>query len=329
VLYGLAERLAFPPGGALVPLLVSRVLAGIMAANIGTAQAYVADVTPPDRRAGGMGLMGAAIGLGFVLGPALGALFTAEALRSRFGLGIAGFAAAAICGSNLVWAWLALPESLPARHRATVRREGLLTRRTLLLAYPPLLLLLGVLFLNSLSFSQFEATFSLLSRHRLGLSPTQIGLIFSYLGGIVVVTQGWLARRWVARLGERVTLALGVVLMGAGLGSLPWFGDAWLLGLPLALLGIGYGALQPSQLALISKHSPATRQGLALGLGQAMGSLARVLGPLIALGLFGNVAEAAPFWLGALLAAVALALVTLLPAPAGGEAPGEEIRVRT
>jgi MFS family permease len=267
--------------------------------------------------------------VGFVLGPALGALFTAEALRSRFGLGLAGFAAAAICGTNLIWAWLALPESLPAPHRAAVRREGLLTRRTLLLAHPPLLLLLGVLFLNALSFSQFEAAFSLLARHRLGLRPTQIGLIFSYLGVIVVITQGWLARRWVARHGERATLVRGVVLMGVGLGSLPWFGDAWLLGLPLALLGLGYGALQPSQLALISKHSPATRQGLALGLGQAMGSLARILGPLIALGLFGNVAKAAPFWLAAALAAITVTLVILLPSPAEGKAVGEEIRAQT
>jgi MFS family permease len=327
VLYGLADRIDLPGPWVLAVLFASRLLAGVMGANIATAQAYVADVTTPDQRAQGMGMIGAAIGLGFVLGPALGAAFTAAPLRAHFGLSLPGFAAAAICAANLIWALTSLPESLSADNQRRARSTQPVGRLTVLIRNPALLLLVTCTFLVTISFSQFEASFALLSQHQFRLSPEQIGLIFSYLGVIVVVMQGAISRRLVRRLGERLVLLLGAVLMGLGLGGVPLAHGLTVVLLALGLLGVGFGAAQPALLALVSLHSTSHQQGLVLGVGQSMSSLARIVGPILALALFGHISMQAPYWIAATLLAAVAAITLYLIKPLPGRAFGEESRV--
>lgn len=308
LVYGMAERVALPGGWVLAVLFASRLFAGVMGANIATAQAYVADVTTPKERARGMGMVGAAIGMGFVLGPAMGALFTQDSIRETYGMGLAGFAAAAICAINWVWAFMALPESLSAENKARARHEAGGNRLALMRSRPTLALLVTCALLITLAFSQFEATFSLVSRKIMGLSPAQIGLIFSYLGVIVVLMQAAVTRLLVRELGEETVLLLGAIVMGLGLAGIAQIADMPVVLVPLALLGVGFGAVQPALLALVSQYSAPHQQGMVLGIGQSMSSLGRILGPLFALQLFGAVSPLSPFWLASLF----MAMVTLI-----------------
>lgn len=315
-IYGFAEQVPGGAGAVLLVLFCSRMLAGAMAANIATAQAIVADVTAPEDRARGMGMVGAAIGLGFVIGPALGALFTLEPIREQFGLGVPGLVAAALSLMNLVWAVVALPETLSAENRHRAREKsgaGLwfgLRRRG------GLALMVGAMFLITLAFSQFESAFSLLAGLQFELSPSRIGLIFATMGIIMVVMQGGMTRILVRRMGERLVLMAGAAVMGVGMAgvansqaAVPLFG--W-----LALLAIGFGAAQPALLALISRFSAADEQGLVMGIGQSMASLARIAGPAIGLGLFGGVSMQAPFWAaGVFMFGVVLAALLLRSVP--------------
>ena len=307
VLYGLAEHLSSQEAVVLGILFVSRLLAGAMGANIATAQACVADLTPPEQRARGMGMVGAAIGLGFVLGPALGALFTVEPIRERFGLGVPGFVAALICGVNLLWAARSLPESLCDADRAQARgASGPAAWRTAL-ARPGVVVLVGAMFLLTLSFSQFEASFSLLGREAFGLTPTRIGLIFSYLGLIVVIMQGGVTRHAVRRMGEHTVLIVGAVCMGGGMLGVAT-ADATATTLAwLAALGVGLGLAQPAGLGLLSHAAGRSEQGMVLGVGQSMSALARIVGPALGLGLFGSVSIRSPYWAAALFLALVAA----------------------
>jgi len=308
--YGLAEHLSAEPRVVLGVLFASRLLAGVMAANIATAQAYVADVTTPRQRAGGMGVVGSAIGLGFVLGPALGAAFTTATFREHVGLGAPGFAAAAVCAGNLAWAWARLPESHPPGARSRGRPAEATPMRAALAGQTALLVLLLAFLLTHLAFSQFEATFALLAHAQWSISPAALGLIFSYLGVIVVIMQGGLTRVLVKRLGERLTLIAGAATMGLGMAGVALGPGPVPVLVALGVMAAGFGAVQPSLLALVSLLTPTHRQGLVLGFGQSMGSLARILGPTLGLALYGGLTQRAPYW----AAAGCLGVVTLLGA---------------
>ena len=267
-------------------LIVSRAVGGICAANISAAQAYIADITPPEKRAQGMGLIGAAFGLGFTLGPPLGGI-----AAHSLGLAAPGLIAAGLCGLNFVLAVFRLAESLPVERRAAPRAWvwfplsrnmlGVVRQSSSLSALIP------AFFLITFAFSNFEQTFTLLIQARFGFSTEEAsfrgGIALMWLGVVGVIVQGGLIRTLVPRFGERKLILLGAALYAVVLTVLPFlptYGSYFVVG---AVLAFGAGILNPSLSGAISKNTHPSSQGAVLGLNQGLGSLARTVGPLCGL----------------------------------------------
>lgn len=283
---------------------LARAFAGMCNANIGTAQAYIADVTTAETRAKGMGLFGAAFGLGFVLGPAFGGLL------ARYGLAAPALAAAALSALNLLLAWRLLPESLsPAlRAEASARRGSRLQTLKDSLGHPFLPILFLLFFLTTTSFAQLETTFALFTEARFAYSVRENGYLFAFIGVMLAAVQGGLVHPLRRRIGEAGMLLGGTTALMAGLLLLTRMHSlTGLLG-ACALLAVGYGVASPALSSLVSRQAPASDQGRILGLNQSMGSLARVVGPLLAGVVFDYGGEAAPFFSASAILFIALLL---------------------
>ncbi|TMJ63119.1 MAG: MFS transporter [Alphaproteobacteria bacterium] len=292
-------------------LFAARAFAGICAGNIAAAQAYIADVTPPEKRARGMGMIGAAFGLGFIIGPALGGLVAGNELATADlvspGVIAAGLSAAAFLGVILL-----LPESLPTAVR---RRPGRGRIAALSSAFrrPLLARLLVVFFLVILAFAGMESTFALWAMRQYGWGPAQIGYVFTYVGLLSAVMQGGLIGPLTRRFGEEWLMQSGFALIALGLLLLPFAGTLPPLITAVTGLAVGMGLMQPSLNSLISRRAGAEEQGEVLGVTQSVGSLSRVLGPIIAGALFEAFGRNSPFLWGALLVGGALLLSWRLP----------------
>ena len=289
-------------GYALAPsfgwLLASRLFAGAATANIAIAQAYVADVTPPEGRARGMGIIGAAFGLGFVLGPAIGGLLSVRSLATP------GFAAAGLALFNLVAAVILLPEPAQRSPAARRRRIAALWEE---MHKPGIRRLLAIYLLIILAFSAMESTYSFLAQQRYGLSARHVAWVFAYIGVIVVLVQGGLIGPLTRRLGEKRLLVAGAVLQGLGLASLPFAHGVPGLLAATAPLAVGSGLASPAITALISRLSRAEDQGGTLGIGQSAAAMGRIVGPLSGTWSFSHW-QAAPYLAGAALMAAAAAI---------------------
>jgi MFS family permease len=292
-------------------LFAARAFAGICAGNIAAAQAYIADVTPPEKRARGMGLIGAAFGLGFIIGPALGGVLAGNDIATADletpGLIAAGLSAAAFLGVVLL-----LPESLPAAVRA---RPGRSRFAALCNAFrrPVLARLLAIFFLVILAFAAMESTFALWAMRQYGWGPAQIGYVFTYVGLLSAVMQGGLIGPLSRRFGEERLLLSGLALIALGLLVLPFSRTLPPLVVAVSALAIGMGAMQPSLNSLISRRAGAEEQGEVMGVAQSVASLSRVLGPIMAGALFEAFGRNSPFLWGAALVAAALLLSWRLP----------------
>jgi len=311
-----------------LPLLyVARFIGGLGASNIGTAQAVVADVTSQERRARGMGLVGAAIGAGFVIGPALGGLL------APLGITIPFWIAMGLALSNALLVTFFLPETraLPTEpsHFAMHTGPGLLIAgwRTAH-RYPAILRLVVINLLYMLAFTAMEAVFALFGQHYFGWGAAQIGYVFTYVGIIIVIMQGGLVGQLARRLGEQRLLLCGLVLLGAGLFILSFSTFAATVLLALGILSIGDGAVTPMISTLLSFISPENAQGETLGLAQGVGSLGRVVGPLVAGMLYTLTKPGTPFLVGGMLSIVAflLAIPALPIARSQGTIHVEEVR---
>jgi DHA1 family tetracycline resistance protein-like MFS transporter len=291
---------------ALWMLFAARALGGACAGNIAAANAYIADVTTPEGRARGMGMIGAAFGLGFIIGPALGGvvagnnLATAD-LRSP-GLIACGLSLIAFLGVVFV-----LKESLPQGHTPRPRKGRIAALRDAL-ARKTLARLLLIFFLAILAFGGMEAVFALWAMAQFGWGPEQIGYIFSYVGVLSAVMQGGLIGRLTARFGEEKLLIAGLSLIALGLVAIPLAHDLPVLVVAVSCLALGMGAMQPSLNSLISRRAGAEEQGEVMGVAQSIASLSRVLGPLLAGALFAGLGRDAPFLAGMALVVVAAAL---------------------
>lgn len=278
LIFGLAPNYAW--------LLAARAFGGLFAANISAANAYIADVTKPEDRAKGMGLIGAAFGIGFTLGPPLGGIASA-----KLGLAAPGMIAAAICGLNFLLAIFRLPESLPRELRARASRRSLspLNFGQLLEArrHPDLwFLLLGTFFIT-FAFSNMEQTFSLLFQTRFNLETGDAGyktgmvlMASSVLGAMV---QGGFIRKLVPAYGERKLFMFGLVLNVIAMLAFPFgpnYSSYFLLTIPMAL---GSALINPCLSAMVSKSAAATEQGSVLGVASGLSSLARATGPFFGL----------------------------------------------
>ncbi|HXR04015.1 MAG TPA: MFS transporter [Verrucomicrobiae bacterium] len=289
---------------ALWALLVSRVFAGACGGNITVAQAYIADITPPENRSKRMGLIGMAFGLGFIFGPAISGV----ALK-LFGATGPGWAAAALCAANFILAFAILAESLKpdsghASNRPRLQQWG----HTL--AQPKIGSLILIFFLATFAFSCFESTLPLLvsDNFNLGITvdetkpATTVISLFVFCGIIGAFIQGGAIGRLVKMFGEPKLISFSLFLTGVSLALLPFIkGEGqlkWLavlrftdwpwikMLLVLALLAIGTSLTRPPVFGLLSNLTPANEQGATIGVAQSAGALARILGPLFAATLY-------------------------------------------
>ena len=264
LLFGLAASLTL--------LFAARIAAGIAGANIPTAQAYMADVTTPENRARGMGLVGAAFGLGFIFGPAIGGFL------SQWGYQAPSFFASGLSLVNFVAAWFLLPESRPAPQPRRPRVSRLAGFRAAV-SRPGLPQLLLIYFIVVTAFSSFEMNFALYTGQRFGFSATNIGYVFAFIGVVLSVVQGLLVGRVVDRVGERRLIPIAIASIAAGLAMIPLAPDVAAIVGACGLLALGMGLHNPSVTSLISRMSRADEQGGILGLSQSVASLARIIGP--------------------------------------------------
>jgi MFS transporter, DHA1 family, tetracycline resistance protein len=296
---------------ALWMLFAARALAGACAGNIAAAQAYIADVTPPEKRARGMGMIGAAFGLGFIIGPALGGVIAGNNLATA-DLRTPGLIACALSLIALAGVVLVLKESLPTGHVPRPRRNRVSALRDAL-GRRVLARLLVIFFLAILAFGGMEATFALWAMAQFGWGPEQIGYLFTYIGVLSAAMQGGLIGRLTARYGEEKLLVAGLALIALGLVMLPASYGLPLLLVAVSCLALGMGAMQPSLNSLISRRAGAEEQGEVMGVAQSVASLSRVLGPLFAGALFAGLGRDSPFLAGMVLVVIAATIGWRLP----------------
>ncbi len=304
-------------------LFLARVLAGVAGASIPVAQAYIADVTGPNERARGMGLIGAAFGLGMVVGPALGGGLSLIGPRVPEGF------AAGLCLANVLVAAYRLPESLPGavRRSGPFRHPLALASLRQAIARPGTAPLLVIFFLVTLGFAVLEGTFSLAAAHRYGYTQVQVDLLWLYMGVVAVVVQGWLVGRLARRLPERALVAAGALALCVGFLWVPFAGPAVGLMLALGLVVGGQGLASPSLSSLISKAAGTSVQGETLGVSQSLSAGARVLGPAGGGFVLDRFDAPATFLVAAGCAAGALGL-SLLGVRAIAQTGGRGIRMR-
>jgi DHA1 family tetracycline resistance protein-like MFS transporter len=301
-----------------MPLIfASRLLAGFFGANVSTAQAYIADVTTPENRAKGMGMIGAAFGLGFTLGPWLGGEL------AKVSIAAPGFLAAGLSASAALFGYLKLPE--PARDRRTGSRIFHLeqVRHAREDGRIGIVLLLGFVFIAS--WSSFESMFLLFglrefpaafhlpaavvhpSMDQIIAAAPIAGRYMGLIGVLSAIVQGGLIRRLVPRFGETTLAVLGPLFLGAAFAVLGLAPSWYVVIAGCALTPFGFGLCNPALSGLLSRASPAEEQGAYLGLYQSTLSLARMVGPVLAGFLFDAVSARAPFLFGAgILAGCAL-----------------------
>jgi DHA1 family tetracycline resistance protein-like MFS transporter len=264
-------------------LFVGRILDGITGGNISTAQAYIADVTTPENRARGMGLFGAAFGLGFIFGPAIGGIL------SRFGMHVPFLFAGALAFANAALLYFVLPETVrrgdAARARTARTRRGLAHFRHQL-GNRRLSVVLAIYFLFVVAFSVMTTTFALYTLFSFGYDAQHNGYLFAYIGIIAVVVQGTLIGTLVKRWGEVRLVLAGAAILAASLLILPFVGPHAHGGLTELLLllaanSIGNSLATPALNSLASKSVGADEQGSAMGVTQSSASLARIIGPIV------------------------------------------------
>jgi multidrug resistance protein len=274
---------------ALIGLFVSRMFAGIFGANITVAQAYIADVTPPEKRSKGMGMIGMAFGLGFILGPALGSM-----TYQWFGITGPGWVAMGFCLLSFLMALTVLKESWnPKDKHELAGRRPRMEQWKATMGQPVVGLLILIFFLATFGFTCFETTLGLLIGDNFNSDPTQskdanlIGYLFAYCGLIGAMVQGGMIGRLVKKYGEPNLITASLVIFAVSMAPLPfikgqgflvWF----LLLVALGLLAIGASLTRPPVFGLLSLLTPSHEQGVTIGVAQSAGSLARILGPLFA-----------------------------------------------
>lgn len=308
-----ASYVVFGLAGTLGVLLFSRVIAGIMGANIPVAQAYIADSTSVERRARGMGMIGAAFGLGFIFGPAIGGVL------SRWGYGLPGFVAAGLSLSAAAAAWVRLPESLAPENRTRDGRGALsaVTGRfraaARVLRRPRLRDPIGVFFLGTMGFAGFTTIFPLFLDMPLGLNAAHAGGMFALVGVVSAGVQGRLIGPLVERYGERANAAFGGALLACSVVSMGLIQT--LAGTIVSLIGVGlgWGLLAPSLQSLVSRRAMSHEQGEVLGVNQSAAALARVIGPVAAGWAYGALGAGLDFVAGGLLILAAAAWVWFMP----------------
>jgi DHA1 family tetracycline resistance protein-like MFS transporter len=293
-------------------MFLARLLDGASGGNILVAQAYVADVTRPEERSKGYGLIGMAFGLGFVLGPLLGMALVAMPVADAWRLRLPFLVAAGFSTVAWVLVLLRLPESLP---KEPEKREGVrvLSRRGLVDAVrlPGVGRMIALASLVALGFAALEGTFGLYLEGRQGWGPAGVMGGFAFLGLVTAVVQGGLIRRLAPRFGEPRMIAIGLVLLTLGFAGLAMANGVASTLLATLLVGVGQGFAAPTTGALLSKVTPERERGAVFGALTSAQTVARMANYVLANLLFGRGNPSAPFWEAASIAVVALALAVV------------------
>jgi len=308
---------------SLVWLFVARTFSGIATANIAVAQAYISDVTTPETRARGMGLIGMAFGLGFILGPSLGGLLAHYPIAGHVGA-LPAFVAAGLSALNFVFALINLPESSPPERRVRSRRTAApfdpqaLVQATAIAGVGRAVL---IAFVSVLFFAGMEQTFRLFTEDAFGMSDAATATVFVVVGIVGSAVQGGLIGPLTKRFGETALLRAGLVIESAGFFSLavsPAGGKAFLYGAG-ALIALGSGLVTPSTSSYVSRRAGPAMVGLTLGVLQSAAALARSLGPASGGVLYQAFGHIAPYIASGFGVLVAAALTLRLP-PIDGSA---------
>jgi DHA1 family tetracycline resistance protein-like MFS transporter len=294
-------------------LFVARIIDGATGGNISTAQAYIADITPPEHRSRGMGLIGAAFGLGFIFGPAIGGLLSHVSLAAPF------FFAAFLAAANATAIYYLLPESLPTSRRREAHARASLFSVFQQATRRPMGIILTVYFLTTVSFSLLTATYALFAERRFGYTAAQTGYIFAGQGLLGAIIQGGLLGWLVKAFGDKRLVMAGTAALALSLFLLPRGSSTAFLLLATTGVAIGHSlALAPLN-GLASKSVDEASQGRALGMMQSAASVARIVGPVLggwllnhdalqATGAFGGTAYAAGGVVALLAVGLAIAL---------------------
>jgi DHA1 family tetracycline resistance protein-like MFS transporter len=288
-------------------------LAGTAAGTLATAQAYIADSTSHGDRARGLGLIGAAFGLGLIAGPVIGGTL------SLLSLGAPAFAAAALALGNAAFGFFVLPESLPPMRRTSspIVRLNPVSQLGGVLRMNGIRALLLVVFLMNISFTGLVTNFPLFTKVRFGWDATANAYFFAFVGVCAVLTQGVLLGRLQLRFGEKRLLLGGLSLTALGLGLIGIVPSGLLLYPVVGTLAMGIGLAIPALTTLISFRVSEREQGKVMGGQQAILSLTMIPGPIIAGLAFDHLGVPAPYWIGGLLAALALLVAAAALAPRG------------
>lgn len=299
---------------AMILILVSRLVAGACGANISVAQAYIADITPPEARSKSMGLIGMAFGLGFTIGPALG-IAAMRLFDSTTGLGIT---ASAICAINFVLALAILKESWsPSASQVQARPHWEQWKHTL--SHPVIGLITLIYFLTLSCFACFETSLGLLVGATFDLDPTHeadsgkiLGL-FVFCGILGAAAQGGMTGRLVKTLGEGRLIALSLFMVAVSLVWLPFCNTATPLLIAIGLLAIGSSMTRPPLFGMVSKLTAAHEQGATIGVVQCAGSLGRIIGPVLAGAMMAHRISTPYLVYGTILGLTALLALLKLP----------------
>ncbi len=292
-------------------LFIARALTGFFGASLSTANAAMADITAEKDRSKGMALIGAAFGLGFVLGPAIGGILSvvAEGISQEafFKTTFVSLAVSVMFLLTFVFAYFKLPETLKAENRSVhkLKRLALIWGK---LKTPVTRELILAFFLLSFAMSSMEATLVYFMADRFGWTLNETSFGFAYIGIILVLTQGFLVRKFLPRFGERRILLVAVPVFLVGMAIIAPAHSVALMGVSMTLIALGIGHANPSLNGSISLTASAQEQGSTMGLTQSLSSLGRILGPSIGGALYA-LNPGAPFWFSTAVGAVAWILI--------------------
>ncbi len=289
-------------------LLFSRIIAGIGGSNIGVAQAYIADITTKHNRSKGMGIIGAAFGLGFVFGPLIGGLL------SKYGYEVVGFFAAGFSFLAFLFAAFILSESLHKDFRISHTNYKIFDLKSVIevLKMPRVGFLVFLFFILIFAIANTYGTFALLGFKHYHFTDSQNGMLFGIMGLIGALVQGAGLKRLVEKFRDSSLLLYGSIFMGVGLLMIPYGKNFIGVAIIVSIMSIGTGILQPVVLSMISKFSPQDRQGAILGINQSISALARVFGPLWGGWTFQYLGYEFPFITGAFFTFISFGLIFFL-----------------
>jgi len=310
----------------LVWLFIARIIDGISGGNISTAQAYIADVTSADERSKGMGLIGAAFGLGFIFGPAIGGVMSHVSAEAPF------FFASAMAAANATALYFLLPESLSHEHRAEARRRVSVSEILEQSGGWHLKAIIATYFFATISFAMLTATYALFANHRFNFDAIHTGYMFTYVGVLGAIIQGGLLGRLVKAFGERTLAVSGTAIFAVSMFGLPLTTSLATLMMASTGIAIGNSLMTPSLNGLASKGVSAAWQGRMLGVMASVASLARIIGPVLGGALLnrdpneGSYYGRRPYWVSGAIMLVALGIAIAIRSNAG-VAKGEEVAV--